>query len=126
MHAAANEWTAARQDALAIMALAQVPAADRARFAVRDAAPTMKAFFTTSARLHASDAHGCLQPTLVAELYAAGGNAGPALEWLGRAARDHDPDLVYSMRSPAFDAVRETDAFRALEGRVHPPAARVF
>lgn len=44
--------------------------------------------------------------------------ADPALKWLERAAAERDPDLVYELRNPDYDAMRLDPRFAALYERV--------
>jgi hypothetical protein len=50
----------------------------------------------------------------VATLYATAGEDESALAWLERAVRERDPEVVFGLRNPAFDGVRQRERFRRL------------
>jgi len=50
----------------------------------------------------------------VATRYPISGNDQAALTWLERAVEERDTDVVFGLRNPAFDDVRQRDRFRRL------------
>jgi hypothetical protein len=62
---------------------------------------------------------GRIPPTRLAAAHVALGENDAALDWLERAAGEHDPEIVYMLRNPEFDALRGDRRFRALEAGMH-------
>jgi len=61
---------------------------------------------------------GSNDPLQIAEVYAALGEAGSAIEWLHRAYEDRRTWLIYLNSDPAYDAIRDEPRFRALAARM--------
>lgn len=123
------DWPAARQEALAILTLVGVPAAQQRDFAAAPPREAIRRFYTRSADLMSADAEmGRIAPTRMALVNTALGRAEAATEWLQRAAAERDPDLLYDLRDPDFDEIRSQPAFQAVEERVRGSArpARSF
>ena len=57
-------------------------------------------------------------PTRVATLFALLDERDAAIDWLETAAAERDPDLIYALRDPDFDRLRESPRFVALERRI--------
>jgi len=61
------------------------------------------------------------RPVMVAEAYARAGNRGLALDWLERAYREHDDDMVELNADPAWDSLRADPRFEDLVRHVGLP-----
>jgi len=61
---------------------------------------------------------GSNDPLQIAEVYAALGEAGSAIEWLNRAYEDRRAWLVYLNSDPAYDTLRDDARFRTLAARM--------
>ena len=63
------------------------------------------------------------RPVWVAGAYARAGDRGLALDWLERAYREHDDDMVELNVDPAWDSLRSDPRFKDLLKRVGLPAS---
>ena len=118
-YAAAGRWGEAHRVALDLMRANGALVETRTAIAREDSRAAVEAFAASSARtMHAAVEAGVARATLVAALHALGGDDALAMEWLARAARDRDPDLVYALRDPLYDRLRATPPFRAVVARV--------
>jgi len=59
-----------------------------------------------------------VSPYNVARVYAAIDDKQRALEWLERAYREHNPDLIELIREPAFGGLHSDAMFRELAERI--------
>jgi len=59
-----------------------------------------------------------VSPYNVARVYAAIDDKQRALEWLERAYREHNPDLIELTREPAFGGLHSDAMFRELVERI--------
>lgn len=66
------------------------------------------------------------RPVWTATLYAIAADDRTALTWLERAVRERDPDVLYGLRNPAFDALRGDERFRRLVDETRLPDGRAF
>ena len=64
------------------------------------------------------------RPVWTATLYAASADAEAALDWLEQAATEHDPDVPFSLRDPAFDRLRASERYQRLVTVVGVPTGR--
>jgi DNA-binding winged helix-turn-helix (wHTH) protein/tetratricopeptide (TPR) repeat protein len=120
---------AARQEALKILQLNGVAESAQHAFGSRDAAEALRLFYRRSVDLMSRAEAGRIPPTRLAAAHAALGENGAALDWLERAAGEHDPEIVYMLRNPELDALRGDRRFRALEAGIHktpPPRAQLI
>jgi hypothetical protein len=62
--------------------------------------------------------HRHVSPYNVARVYGAIGDKQHALEWLERAYREHNPDLIELTREPSFASLRSNAKFRELTERI--------
>jgi TolB-like protein len=65
-------------------------------------------------QLEAMSKRHYVPPTSFAEVYAALGETGKALDWLGRAYEKRDPALVRLKVNPKWDALRHEESFREI------------
>lgn len=62
--------------------------------------------------------HRHVSPYNVARVYGAIGDKQRSLEWLERAYREHNPDLIELIREPSFASLRSNAKFRELTERI--------
>jgi hypothetical protein len=110
---------AARQEALKVLQLNGVAESTQRAFGSRDAAEALRLFYRRSLDLMSRAEAGRVPPTRLAAAHAALGENDAALDWLERAAGEHDPELVYMLRNPELDALRGDWRFHALEAGIH-------
>jgi DNA-binding winged helix-turn-helix (wHTH) protein/tetratricopeptide (TPR) repeat protein len=117
-----GERLAARAAAEAILAANGEPEDVRRRFALQDPRLAVERFLRRSVEMMTANARTG-SPTRIATLYALLEEPDSAVEWLEKAARDGDPDLVYALRDPDFDKLRGRPRFEALRARGRSSAA---
>lgn len=111
IHAQQQRWDLAAEDANALIAVSD----DLAPLdEVRDPRAAVLAFVRGSADRASRQTAASLRPVWVATLYAVAGDGDAALSWLDRAVRERDPELLFGLRNPAFDDLRQRDRFRRL------------
>ena len=111
--------------ASSIVALSDVSPDAARRFAADDSAEAIDAFLIRSIELGSTPAPGQVVPaTLLAALESVRGHADAALGWLEQAAWEHDPELVWVLRNPAFTRLRALPRFQALDARVRRLVSR--
>jgi len=66
----------------------------------------------------AESTHRYVSPYNVARAYAAVDDRQRALEWLEKAYRDHNPDLIELTREPSFASLRSDAKFRELAQQI--------
>ena len=112
IHAQQRRWPLAAEDADAIAALSEErPAIDRSG---RDPRASVLAFVRASADRASRQTAASLRPMWIATLYAIAGDDEAALTWLERAARERDTEVLFGLRNPAFDDLRQRERFRRL------------
>jgi hypothetical protein len=70
----------------------------------------------------AEGAHRYVSPYNVARVYGAIDDKQCALEWLEKAYREHNPDLIELTREPSFAGLRSDAKFRELAQRIGWPS----
>lgn len=96
--------------------VAQISRLERA---IRDGG--MKGFYDWDLeRLLAMNPHRPGYPTWLAEAYAGAGHPEKAFEWLGKAAQRRNLWLLHTLKSPAFDALRDDPRFEEALGDLSP------
>jgi len=123
---ARGDWKAAHEAAIAILVSSGAAARRRGgaaanvrqRFENADPRDAVERFLRRSVdRMKAErDTHSA--PTRVATLFALLDERDAAIDWLETAAAERDPDLIYALRDPDFDRLRESPRFVALERRI--------
>jgi DNA-binding winged helix-turn-helix (wHTH) protein len=124
VHADQQAWPLAAADAAAI-----AEAAGGMRFGAAAEAGTRPAvleFVHREADRGAAVTDETRQPVWTATLYAIAGDDQAALAWLERAVRERDPDVLFGLRNPAFDALREGERFRRLLNETRLPDGRTY
>ena len=112
IHAQQHRWPLALADADAIAAVWRVRRpSDASGQGVRE---SVLAFVKRSADWASTQPAASLRPVWVATLYALAGNDEAALIWLERAVEERDTEVLFGLRNPAFDEVRQRDRFRRL------------
>src|SRR5262249_22780666 len=118
IHVVRRDWSAAHRSALAILEAGGIADEVRERFADRNPREAVTSFLRRSAADMASrPPRDRVSPTDVATLHALAGESDAALGWLERAADERDPELVFSLRNPELDALRDQPRYRALRQR---------
>jgi len=118
IHADEGQWALAAEDASAIGGTTV------------DGADAVRAFTRRAADHAARVTDASRRPVWTATLYAIAGDDEAALTWMERAAAERDPEVLFSLRNPAFDRVRLHERFRriaaatGLPDDVHAPARR--
>jgi DNA-binding winged helix-turn-helix (wHTH) protein len=124
-----GNWAEAQRAATLMLRLHDYSRAAQERFARGEPRETMRLFLLRSAAMMEPLAEaGRIPPTRLASVHAWLAQAEPALKWLWQAAAERDPELVYELRSPDYDALRSDASFEALYAQVmgdssgpHPP-----
>ena len=78
----------------------------------------MKTAMKLTGELEAFEAERYVLPYNIAKIYAAGRNKEKCFEWLEKAYREGNPDLIELNSEPVFDALRKDARFRDLIERV--------
>jgi DNA-binding winged helix-turn-helix (wHTH) protein len=114
-----GNWAEAQKAATLMLSLHDYSRAAQERFAGGEPRETMRLFLVRSAAMMEPLAEaGRIPPTRLASVHALLAQAQPALKWLWRAAAERDPELVYELRSPDYDALRSEASFAALYAQV--------
>jgi DNA-binding winged helix-turn-helix (wHTH) protein/tetratricopeptide (TPR) repeat protein len=122
VHAARGDWSAAQRSAVAILDASGTADDVRARFADRDPREAVRSFLRRSAAdLASRPPRDRVSPTRIATLHALLGDTSAALDWLERAAGEREVELVFSLRNPEFDVLRDQPRYRALVARMASP-----
>jgi DNA-binding winged helix-turn-helix (wHTH) protein len=115
---ARGDWTAAHEAAVAILVSNGAAASVRDRFERTEPREAVQTFLRRSIeRATASATNARVSPTRVATLLALVDDRETAIGWLETAAAERDPDLIYALRDPDFDRLRESPRFVAIERR---------
>jgi tetratricopeptide (TPR) repeat protein len=122
VHAARGDWSAAQRSAVAILDASGTADDVWARFADRDPREAVRSFLRRSAAdLASRPPRDRVSPTRIATLHALLGDTSAALDWLERAAGEREVELVFSLRNPEFDVLRDQPRYRALVARMASP-----
>jgi DNA-binding winged helix-turn-helix (wHTH) protein/tetratricopeptide (TPR) repeat protein len=128
VHVDQQAWTLAAADAATIAeAEAGADAANSNTFAkIPDAGtrPAVLDFARRAADRAAAVTGASRRPVWTATLYAVAAEDEAALAWLERAVTERDPDVLFGLRNPAFDALRGRERFRRLMIETRLPDGR--
>lgn len=116
---ARRDWKAAHDAASAILVINAAPDSVRRRFASQEPRAAVEAFLRRSIEMMkaaAPDRH--VPPTRLATLFALLDEREAAMDWLEASASERDPDLIYALRDPDFDRLRDWPRFTRLERRI--------
>jgi DNA-binding winged helix-turn-helix (wHTH) protein/tetratricopeptide (TPR) repeat protein len=117
---ARGDWKAAHEAAIAILVSNGAAASVRRRFESDEPRDAVLRFLRRSVeKMQASARDTHISPTRVGTLLALLDDRDAAVDWLETAAAERDPDLVYALRDPDFDRLRDSPRFVALERRLH-------
>jgi DNA-binding winged helix-turn-helix (wHTH) protein/tetratricopeptide (TPR) repeat protein len=112
IHAQQHRWPLALADADAIAAVWRIRRPSDA--SGQDVRGSVLAFVRRSADWASTQPAASRRPVWVATLYAVAGNDETALTWLERAVEERDTEILFGLRNPEFDGVRQRDRFRRL------------
>jgi DNA-binding winged helix-turn-helix (wHTH) protein/Tfp pilus assembly protein PilF len=124
IHQRTGSAVAAREDALEIMRLSNVPQVHIDRIGALEPARAVALVLEKSLEIARGNAgRDYVPPVRLAVLSAALGRDEDALSWLSRAQELRTPSLVYALADPLFDHLRSHPRFRILAAQVAPPLA---
>jgi DNA-binding winged helix-turn-helix (wHTH) protein/tetratricopeptide (TPR) repeat protein len=115
-----RDWAAAHTEAIALVRLYGAASDQVQRFVAMPGRDAVAAFLRRSEELTRTRAvRGHVPPTRIAVINALNGHDDEALAWLEQSARNRNAELPLALRDPAFDALRHSDRFHAIDRQVH-------
>ena len=119
IHLQRGDWAAAHREAAALIKLHGGTSEAQRKFVTLNPEVAVKHFLARSLALTRPEAiSGTQPPTRMALVATLGGHTDEALAWLERSVTERDIDLVYALRHPAFDTLRQYPRFQAVERQV--------